>query len=118
MYTTTASYEAYTGGSAPSDYTRQELLATTLFKSIYPNFPSEAQYGEFDTETAQLIEYAIFEQIYEGVDYTGVSGDADSFSVGNFSISNGSTNQADRVAFMALTFLQAAGVTYKGVGSC
>lgn len=118
MYTTAVDYEAYTGDTAPTDYTRQELLATTLFKSMYPNFPSETQYAELDTETAQVIEYAIFEQIKQGVDYTGVAGEADSFSVGNFSISGASSTKNDKLAFMALTYLQSAGVTFKGVGSC
>jgi len=118
MYTTSADYETYTGDTAPADYERQELYATTLFKSIYPNFPSESQFADLDTQTATYIEYAIFEQISEGVDYTGLSGGADSFSVGNFSVSDGTVTQGDKMSFMAMTFLQASGVTFKGVGSC
>lgn len=118
MYTTAADYETYTGTTAPVDYNRQELYAVTLFKSLYPNFPSESQYDDLDTDTQQMIEYAIYEQIKASVSYEGTAGKAQSFSVGNFSITNGGGNTLDYIAFMAQTFLQASGATFKGVGSC
>lgn len=120
MYTTPADYEAYTGTTAPVDYERQELYATTLFKSLYPNFPSETQYNELDTATMECIEKAIFEQIsFAGNTdfYGGGSGGAESFSVGNFSITDATENAQDRVGFMAMTFLETCGATYKGVGT-
>ena len=118
MYTTSANYETYTGTTAPVDYGRQELYATVLFKTLYPNFPSETQYGDLDTDTAQMIEYAIFEQISSGVSYSGTAGQAQSFSVGNFSITDGGDSAEDRLAFQAQAYLVASGATFKGVGSC
>lgn len=117
-YTTATDYETYTGTTAPVDYVRQELYATTLFKSIYPNFPSETQYADLDADTKQNVEYAIFEQISASINYEGTAGTAQSFSVGNFSITNGGGNSLDYISFMAQTFLQTAGVTFKGVGTC
>jgi hypothetical protein len=118
MYTNTTDYETYTGTTAPVDYTRQELYATVLFKSLYPNFPSETQFAELDADTTAMIEYAIFEQIASGISYSGTAGQAQNFSVGNFSITEGSDSANDKLSFMALSYLQAAGVTFKGVGSC
>lgn len=118
MYTTTEAYETYTGNTAPVDYSRQELYAVTLFKSMYPSFPSETQYADLDDATKEYVEYAIFEQISEGVSYTGTADSADSFSVGNFSITDGTTSMADKLSLMALTYLQACGVAFKGVGTC
>lgn len=125
MYTTSAAYETYTGGSAPADYERQELCATTLFKKAYPNFPSETQYGELDSATQQAIEYAIFEQISEGVSYTGTvasgSTSGESFTIGSFSqsTSEDTTNTVEsKLSFSANMFLDASGATFKGVGTC
>lgn len=118
MYTTATDYETYTSTTAPAYYERQELYATTLFKSIYPNFPSEDQFTDLDEAYQTLIEYAIFEQIAEGVSYSGTVGGADTFSVGNFSITDGSVSASERVSFMAKSFLDTCGVTYKGVGTC
>lgn len=118
MYTNSTDYETYTGTTAPVDYGRQELYAITLFKSVYPNFPSEEQYEDFADAMKQPIEYAIFEQISEGINYTGTTGQADSFSVGNFSIAEGGDNAQDKLSFMAVTYLTSVGATYKGVGAC
>ena len=118
MYTNSTDYETYTSATAPDDYSRQELLATTLFKALYPNFPSEDQFNDLDDDTKQIVEYAIFEQISEGVSYSGTTSQADSFSVGNFSITEGGDSAQDRMSFMAVTYLSSIGATYGGVGSC
>ena len=121
MYTNSTDYETYTSDTAPADYTRQELYATTLFKSVYPNFPSESQFADLDSETIQVIEYAIFEQINASISYSGTAGSssASSFSVGNFSVSDSSGNSVeDKISLMAQTYLQTVGVTFKGVGLC
>ena len=125
MYTTSTDYETYTGGTAPADYERQELHATTLFKKAYPNFPSETQFSELDSDTQQAIEYAIFEQISEGVSYTGTvssgSTSGESFTIGSFSqsTSEDTTNTVEsKLSFAANIFLDSSGVTYKGVGIC
>lgn len=119
MYTTELEYEAYTGNTAPADYERQELYATTLFKSVYPNFPSEDMMVDLPQATQDCIKMAIFEQIEHAggtAYYGGSSGGAESFSVGNFSITDGTETAEDKVSFMANTFLDKCGVTYKGVG--
>ena len=118
MYTTSTDYATYTGETAPADYTRQELIATTLLKSIYPNFPSESQFEDLDAVTKACIEYAIFEQISAGLDYSGTTGGADSFAVGNFSISSGTSASDGMVSLKAQMFLRECGATYSGVGLC
>lgn len=118
MYTTPAEYEAYTGGTAPVDYERQELYATTLFKSLYPNFPSEEQFLTLDTATQNCIKYAIFEQISEGINYGGTESQAQSYSVGSFSITDGDTSLNGKVSSASYMYLQTCGATYKGVSGC
>lgn len=119
MYTTEAEYEAYTSNTAPTDYDRQELYAVTLFKTVFPNFPSETMMADLDATTSNCVKNAIFEQIdfADGVDpYSGSNGSGESFSVGNFSITGASNTANDKMSFMAMSFLETCGADHLGVG--
>ena len=125
MYTTTEGYETYTSGTAPVDYERQELYATTLFKNVYQNFPSETQYADLDDGYKDYITKAIYEQITESINYTGTLGsgssEGESFTVGSFSKATSTDTTTDndtKMSYAANMFLTACGVNNRGLGSC
>jgi len=118
MYVTAEYYEDYTGLTAPDDFNYLEMIATIYLQSVYPNFPSEIKLESLHATVKGMIKNAICEQIKLGDIYEGTESTDTAFSVGSFSISEGSTSKTDRLSRNAKMLLEVCGVNYKGVVRC